>query len=225
MHLSLGKRCKAKTKVVRSSEIETKCNKIHISIGLFVLFMILLQRYCETTRNYLVFVIFISHSFKKTTTTKKQPNIQKHTRTCVGYYTAAAKAEKMCFVIYSHSQHAKRWKRMRWKGSNTFEEKNTEKNKKKTTETFFLHVHGRWNGQESRGNKWNGYVRNVSVPYSIKSFSIILCIMLSMKFCIPIRKRIHKTDTLLMTKKKTTGETKNGKQIRSHPNEAQKLLL
>lgn len=69
-----GERCKAKPKVVRSSEIETKCNKIHISIGLFVTFMILLQLYCETTRNYLVFVIFISHSLK-TTQKKKQQRI------------------------------------------------------------------------------------------------------------------------------------------------------
>lgn len=95
----------------------------------------------------------------------------------------------MCFVIYSHSQHAKKMKADEMQRIEYVQQRNKKKNKKKNQKqnkkhnrNFFLHVHGRWNGQELGGNKWNGYVRIASVPYSIKSFSIILCITLSMKF-------------------------------------------
>lgn len=51
-------------KFVSLSEIETKCNKIHISIGLIVPFTIPLRLYCEATTNYFAAVFsFVSGTF------------------------------------------------------------------------------------------------------------------------------------------------------------------
>lgn len=114
-------RWKATMKVAWSSEIETKCNKIHISIGLIVLFMIPLRYMVKQRR--IIRQFFAMHIFSCGPSWQGEwgRKTVKHALLCVNVQPHQ-KHQKWCLFprnIFTHSQQAKRWKRTIKKGRTT----------------------------------------------------------------------------------------------------------